>query len=530
VRRRHQRRPRERLDVERLRVFAVDPVASAAQVREALELLGGHDPERSGAPGAASEPAPLSQRPRDADIEPSMAPKFELDPSVQRSQTGRLLAGGTPPKRVRLNEREARILDAILAGEPLEADADALARELSGTGMIAPLPPPAPTAVELTTVIPVHNGGPELADLIASLLPRGEVIVVDDRSTDGSGELAAAAGARVVANTGTQGPGGARNTGLRAARSELVAFVDADCLVEIGWSDGLAALLQADPDLAVVGPRVRSAEGDSRVARYERRFSPLDLGPLPGVVGHGLQVGYLPAAALVGRRETLLSFGGFDESLRFGEDVDLIWRLAAAGHLVRYVPQVEIEHSPRPSLSALLRQRWGYGTAAPEIEDRHPGAAAPLRASPASYLIWLAALHSPLSSAAVLALDSWRATRGPEPGGSRQSQARAVAGEHFQASLRLAHALSREWLPLTAVAALSSRRLRRLLALALAADAVTTGLGRSGPRLAGPLVGCLRLMDNAAYAGGLWTAAARRRAPAALLPRLKPRRCPKPAA
>ncbi len=453
-----------------------------------------------------------------------MAPKFELDPSVQRFETGRLLAGGVPPKRVRLSEREARILDAILAGGKLEAEADALALELSGSGMIAPLPPPAPTAVELTTVIPVHNGGPELADLIARLLPRGEVIVVDDRSTDRSGELAAAAGARVVANTGTQGPGGARNAGLRAARGELVAFVDADCLVEIGWSDGLAALLEADPRLAVVGPRIRSAEGASQVAQYERRFSPLDLGPLPGVVGHGLQVGYLPAAALVGRRETLISFGGFDESLRFGEDVDLIWRLQAAGHLVRYVPQVEIEHSPRPSLAALLQQRWGYGTAAPEIEERHPGAAAPLRASPASYLIWLAALHSPLSGGTMLALNAWRATRGGEPGSSPQSQLRAAVGDQVQASVRLAHALSREWLPLTALAALSSRRLRRLLALALAADAVTVGLGRSGPPLAAPVVGCLRLLDNAAYAGGLWTAVARRRAPAALFPRLSARK------
>lgn len=447
--------------------------------------------------------------------------RYELDPTVRRSAGGRLLAGGTPPRLVRLSEQGARALDELLSAAPNGGGTAALARALSARGTIAPLPPAPAPAIPLSTIVPVRNGGPELPRLVESLRPRGEVIVVDDRSSDGSPALAREAGATVIESAGAPGPAGARNTGLRAAATELVAFVDADCRAAVGWSDGLAAVLAADPRLAVVAPRVRGAAGSSRLARYERRRSPLDLGPAPGVVGPGQRIGYLPAAALVARRAALLELGGFDEELRFGEDVDLIWRLTKAGHLIRYVPQVEVEHQPRPTLSALLRQRRGYGSSAVALEARHPGAASPLRASPAAYLVWLAALGGgPLPGAVALALSSARAARrSPQPSSRRALAGIAVRGQGA-ATLQLASALSREWLPLSAAAALASRRGRRLAALALAVDLVSSGRNRGEPGLDPLTTSVLRLLDNAAYASGLWGAAIRSRAPGALLPRV----------
>ena len=414
--------------------------------------------------------------------------RYELDPSVRRREGGRLLAGGTPPRLLRLSPAGARALDRILAGAPLDGAAAKLAAELSARGTIAPLPPPSePTT--LTAVVPVRDGGPRLPHLIAALRERGEVIVVDDRSRDGSPELAAAAGARVLANSGAAGPAGARNTGLRAAATELVAFVDADCEVAPGWSEGLAALLLAEPGLALVAPRIRSAPGASRIARYERRHSPLDLGPSPGLVGPGRRVGYLPAAALLARREPLLALGGFDEGLRYGEDVDLIWRLLAAGHLVRYAPQITVEHAPRSSRGALARQRAGYGSSAAPLEARHPGALAPLQGNPVA-----------MAAATVRAV-----ARSSSPASRRALAALGLRGERELAG-QLGRALCREWLPLTAAAALTSRRGRRLAAAALAVDLVSTG--------------GLRLIDNAAYATGLWAGALRERRPGVLLPRL----------
>src|ERR1700744_702356 len=88
-----------------------------------------------------------------------------------------------------------------------------------------------------------------------------------------------------------------------------------------------AAPSAANPDLALVAPRVRSAAGDSALARYEKRGAPLDLGPDASLVGPGRRVAYVPAAAMVARRDAVLDLGGFDESMRFGEDVDMVWRL-----------------------------------------------------------------------------------------------------------------------------------------------------------------------------------------------------------
>ncbi|MYR59508.1 glycosyltransferase, partial [Streptomyces sp. SID625] len=143
----------------------------------------------------------------------------------------------------------------------------------------------------------------------------------------------------------SRGPAAARNSGWRLAGTELVAFLDADVVPEPGWLEALLPHF-ADPRVAAVAPRVRSRPGGSVLERYERERSPLDLGPLPAVVRPGSRVSYVPTAALVVRVSALRALDGFDESLRYGEDVDLVWRLAARDLLVRYEPGSEVRHAP----------------------------------------------------------------------------------------------------------------------------------------------------------------------------------------
>jgi mycofactocin system glycosyltransferase len=449
--------------------------------------------------------------------------RFELEHGVRRSDGGRLLTGGTPPRLLRLSGAGARVLDRILAGGTLDPAGLSLAAKLAGEGTIAPLPPVPAPARTLTTVVPVRDGGPGLEALVAALRERGEVIVVDDRSGDDSRLRAARAGATVLTNAGRAGPAGARNTGLRAARTDLVAFVDADCRVEPGWSDGPAALLEADPRLALAAPRVRSVPGISALARYELRRSPLDLGAYPSLVGPGRRVGYLPAAALVGRRHALLEAGGFDDLLRFGEDVDLIWRLVAAGRLVRYVPAVSVEHAPRASIAAFVEQRRGYGRSAATLEARHP-ATTPLRAGVPAYLAWAAAVRGPVPAFTVAALAAWRASRRSDDPAARRALGAISAGGQGRATLRLARALRREWLPVTAVAlALGGSRVRRAASFALAVDALAS-VATDGHEAVHPRFVTLGVLDDAAYAAGIWEGAFRAGSPAVLLPRIGARR------
>ena len=134
----------------------------------------------------------------------------------------------------------------------------------------------------------------------------------------------------------------------------------------------------ADPLVAAAAPRVVAEESPSSAGRYAVVRSCLDLGNQPARVRPGSRVGYVPTAALVVRTAVLVEVGGFDPALRYGEDVDLVWRLHRAGWRVRYDPSEVVEHAEPRTWPALLARRFRYGTSAAPLARRHPGAMAPL--------------------------------------------------------------------------------------------------------------------------------------------------------
>ncbi|HXF31562.1 MAG TPA: mycofactocin biosynthesis glycosyltransferase MftF [Solirubrobacterales bacterium] len=453
----------------------------------------------------------------------SEGPRFALDAAVRRRSGGRLLVGGTPPRLLRLSEAGGRALDAILAGDrDPDTAAMALAHRLERHGILHPLPGDGSDDPEVTAIVPVLDGGDRLLALVATLAAEGPVIVVDDGSRDGSGAVAERAGARVLRHDLPRGPAAARNAGLAAATTELVVFLDADCEVEPGWRRGLARLFARDRDLTLVGPRVRSAPGDSPLARYEQAGSPLDLGPHASLVGPERRVAYLPAAALLGRRDHLVEVGGFDESMRFGEDVDLVWRLLATGRRVRYEPSREVSHRPRATVVAFARQRAGYGSSAPGLVRRHGASAAPLRVGRHTAVIGVAtALLGPRALIPALAASTAIVARRGVDRPSREALAQVSLRGQADAAARLARALCREWLPLALAAAPFSRRARRALAVAVAIDALPAW---SRCRTPEDLLRttALHALDRSAYAAGMWRELIRSGEPQALMPRRSP--------
>ncbi len=175
-----------------------------------------------------------------------------------------------------------------------------------------------------------------------------------------------------------RGPAAARNAARPFVDTELVAFLDADVEAPDGWLEPLLAHFD-DPKVGLVAPRVTGETG-----------SPLDLGDEPARIRSGTRVSYVPGAALVVRVAAFDAVGGFDPTLRFGEDVDFVWRLDEAGWRCRYEPAGAVWHEPRATLAERLRQHAGYGTSAAPLALRHPGALSPVRFNGWTAFVWAA--------------------------------------------------------------------------------------------------------------------------------------------
>ena len=450
--------------------------------------------------------------------------RLALDPSTRLLAGGEVVLGGQPMRMLRLSPAGARLVVGWKQGGAVAEGPAArrLAERLIATGIAHPVPvggrwSPADVAV----VIPARDRADLLAGCLARIGAVGETVVVDDDSRDpGAIEaVAVAGGARVVRLQPGRGPAAARNAGLAATRSPLVAFVDSDTRPRPGWLAPLLAHL-ADPRTAAVAPRIVVPAGSTAIAAYEAARSPLDLGATPGAVGPGRRVGFVPATALLVRRDAL-GGEGFDEALRYGEDVDLVWRLDAAGLTVRYEPAAVVEHPHRSGARAWLSQRVAYGSSAGALATRHPG-----RLRHVVVPVWaigpcaLYAAGRPRAAlvAAGCAL-TWTSRRLPAVPGARRELTEVAAVAHVALGRQLLDAGWRAYPPLLAAAALVAPRSRAPLAAGLAATALADWRTRR-PRLDPLRFVALRAADDLAYAAGVWLGCARERTLGPLVPEI----------
>ncbi|CAM3079074.1 mycofactocin biosynthesis glycosyltransferase MftF [Skermania piniformis] len=448
-----------------------------------------------------------------------------IDPTIRSYSGGRVLLGGSPARVLRLPESAVELIgDGFL--EVTDSRSAGVARRLLDSGVGNPRPRLLPSTDAVTIVVPLRNNRAGLDRLLAGL--RGHHVVVVDDGSDTPVALPACtpSGCRVTVLRLDRpvGPAAARNAGLRLAPTEFVAFLDADVAPRHGWLEIMLGHF-SDPSVALVAPRivVRALE-TSALARYEHSRSPLDLGRHEAAVRAGGRVSHAPGEAILVRRRALLEIGGFDESLRVAADIDLSWRLDAAGWILRYEPAAQVAYNRRVGFVGWLGRIRDDGTGAAPLGIRHPGAVRPLVMS--RWAIAGAILLATLSRFGVVgALGTFVVTvirmRAALAEVDRSTRIAALYAAHgFGVGLwQLASVLCRHYWPVTLLAMLCSARVRQLMfVVAAVAGGADWYAHREPGGLGAVRYVALKRLDDVAYGAGLWDGVIRARSLEALKP------------
>jgi N-acetylglucosaminyl-diphospho-decaprenol L-rhamnosyltransferase len=233
----------------------------------------------------------------------------------------------------------------------------------------------------IDVVVVSYNSRDTLRGCVEPLvgLPGVSVTVIDNASPDRSLEAIADLPVQAIDAGRNGGFGFGCNLGMAAGSAPFVLFLNPDARIDGEGLARLAAALEAEPAVAIVGPRLLE-EGD-RLVRSMRRYQRAGSTWAQALFLHRLvrraawaneiirpeadykRVAYpewLSGACMLGRRAALEPIGGFDEGFfLYCEDMDLCARLHAAGHEIRYEPGVAVHHeggrsAPRTALYAVL--------------------------------------------------------------------------------------------------------------------------------------------------------------------------------
>ena len=208
--------------------------------------------------------------------------------------------------------------------------------------------------INISVVIPAYNAAQflprSLASVYSQTLPAAEVIVVDDGSTDDSAAIARGFGATVISK-GKGGVSAARNTGVRAASGDWIAFLDADDR----WAAEKLVIqtrnLRENTVLSYTGIRIFDDSGvrqtcpacDVSYIRKSLRFE-----------------NCIAPSAVLAKRTALLQEGGFRDGLQACEDWDLWFRLQRRGEF-EAVPDALTDYYVHPSSASTDPNRMLYG-------------------------------------------------------------------------------------------------------------------------------------------------------------------------
>ncbi len=231
----------------------------------------------------------------------------------------------------------------------------------------------------VSVVVPIYNGEVDLPDLINCLLSqtyspdRVEYLLVDNNSSDRTFSILQTKAQNCPINISPlqenqiQSSYAARNTGIRAAKGEIIVFLDADCRPQPQW---LETLIQPfiNPSVVIVAGEIVSLPGKTLLEKYADKQNTLSQ-------KHTLAHKFCPygqTANLAIHRQAFEKVGLFRPYLTTGGDADICWRILGAkiGNW-EFSPEAIIQHRHRTTLRELYSQWRRYGRSNRYLHELH---------------------------------------------------------------------------------------------------------------------------------------------------------------
>ncbi|MCA9944073.1 MAG: glycosyltransferase [Anaerolineales bacterium] len=227
--------------------------------------------------------------------------------------------------------------------------------------------------MNVSIIIPALNAQDTLPACLQACreqaLPAGvhlEIILVDDGSTDRTPEIAEEKNVRLIRHQTRRGAAAARNNGLNVAQGDIILFTDADCVPQPNW---VAEMIRPFQDPTIQGCKgIYATQQPELVARfvqieYEDKYDLLRAQPAIDFIDT-YSAGYRAAA--------LQAAGGFNEAIRYVEDQELSFRLAAAGHKMVFQETAVVFHQHSDSLPRYFRKKVMIGYWKAQIMRLYP--------------------------------------------------------------------------------------------------------------------------------------------------------------
>lgn len=250
--------------------------------------------------------------------------------------------------------------------------------------------------IKYSVIIPAYNAEDTIRDCLNSLINQSinkeeyEIIVVDDGSTDGTGEIVREYPVKYFRQS-NHGPASARNHGSRNCQGEILLFTDSDCLPAFNWIEEITNPLQELDVVAVKG--VYRTRQRSLVAR----FAQLEFEERYELLKRAKYIDMVDTYSAAFRKDIFLQMGGFDESFPAAnnEDTDLSYRLSLKDQKMVFSPKAVVYHLRHPdTICKYLKQKIWRGYWRMIVYKRYPQKAIKDTYTPQTLKIQILLLYS----------------------------------------------------------------------------------------------------------------------------------------